>query len=354
MSYNSVFSRKVSRSFLVCLSTALVLLLPAILRAAEGGAGLSATGKVDDAISPETRSYLQMQEQLHATQMAVDRNRKESTETAIQTAEVVASGMKATTELSARMKALEETLNNQKSGEWQAMQSSNRTMLIVAGVFASFGFIALLMLGYFQWRTINRLAEISAILPRQPGLALGLQRPRAALTAGDSMVSAPSPQPSADSDLLQTLARLEKRIKELELEQSTPSVSNNPENPEVELLDGPEPHRDSNGAHIMANGNGAPEPAVTTRSAESEQVAMLLTKGQSLLDVENAEEALECFERALALEPKNPDALVKKGAALEKMRKLIEAIECYGTFAFIAVAKSTPVILGMAKSVITS
>jgi tetratricopeptide (TPR) repeat protein len=329
MSYDSVFSRWVSRSFLVCFSTALLLIQPAILRAAEGGAGLSATGKVDDAISPETRTYLQLQEQLHATQLAVDRNRKESTETAIQTAEVVASGMKATTELSGRMKALEETLNNQKSGEWQAMQSSNRTMLIVAGVFASFGFMALLMLGYFQWRTINRLAEISAVLPNQPGLALGLYRTRAALTAGDSIASTPSPQPSADSDLLKTLARLEKRIKELEMEQGVPSAVESVENPDVELLDDQNPNGNSNGAHIMANGNSAPEPIVTTRSPESEQAAILLTKGQSLLDVEKVEEALECFEQALALEPKNPEALVKKGAALEKMRKLIEAIECY-------------------------
>jgi tetratricopeptide (TPR) repeat protein len=122
---------------------------------------------------------------------------------------------------------------------------------------------------------------------------------------------------------------LEKRIKELEMEQGVPSAVESVENPDAELLDDQNPNGNSNGAHIMANGNSAPEPIVTTRSPESEQAAILLTKGQSLLDVEKVEEALECFEQALALEPKNPEALVKKGAALEKMRKLIEAIECY-------------------------
>jgi len=44
---------------------------------------------------------------------------------------------------------------------------------------------------------------------------------------------------------------------------------------------------------------------------------------------DNAEEALVCFDEALAVEPNNAEALVKKGTALERLRKLNEAIECY-------------------------
>lgn len=330
MSYDSVFSRKGSRSFLLSLSIALILFSPEILIAADGGAGLSATGKVDEAVSPETRSYLQLQEQLHATQMAVDQNRKESTETAIQTAEAVASGMKATTELSARLKALEESLNTQKSREWDVMQSSNRTMLIVAGAFASFGFFALLMLGYFQWRTINRLAEISAVLPK-PSLALPAQRPRAALMAGDATVSAPPGPASDDSGLLQTLSRLEKRIMELEHGISSAHETQNGGHtePQVSGNSGGKADVHDDYAHTVENGNGTPAAPVTLNNPEAERAAMLLGKGQSLLDSEKAEEAIGYFEQVLAIDPKHPEALVKKGAALEKMRKLTEAIECY-------------------------
>jgi len=135
---------------------------------------------------------------------ALESNRTQSTETAIETTEALATSMKATAELSSRMKTLEESLNSQRSRELDIMQSSNRTMLIVAGAFASFGFLALFMMGYFQWRTVSRLAEIAAILP-PAGLALPGQRPRAALTAGQSVITAPSPDQPVNSDLLRRL-----------------------------------------------------------------------------------------------------------------------------------------------------
>ena len=39
--------------------------------------------------------------------------------------------------------------------------------------------------------------------------------------------------------------------------------------------------------------------------------------------------ALQCFDEVLALEPNHGEALVRKGAALEHMKKLSEAFECY-------------------------
>jgi len=281
--------------------------------AAEGGAGLSATGKVEEAVSPEMRTYLQLQEQLRATQLAIERNRKESTETALQTAEALASGMKATTDtLANRMKVLEEALSTQRARELDVMQSSNRTMLIVAGTFASFGFLALFMMGYFQWRTVNRLAEISAVLPR-PGLALPGQRPRAALMAGESSVSASAPLHSENPDLLQTIKQLEQRIRELEHGSAVHGSNGGHETEDT---------RQETGKRETAMENG-------TAVEEADRVTVLLGKGQSLLNVEKPEEALACFEEVLALDARNPEALVKKGAALERLRKLNEAIECY-------------------------
>jgi tetratricopeptide (TPR) repeat protein len=301
-------------------------------RAAEGAAGSNATGKADEVISPETRSLLQLQQQVRETQMAVDRNHKESTENAVQNTEALATSMKATTELANRMKTLEESLSAQRSHELDLMQGQNRTMLIVAGVFASFGFVALLLMGYFQWRTVSRLAEISAILP-PAGLPVPDQRLRPALTAGDSVVTAPVPTQTDNSGLLETIARLERRINELEhggASHGGNGHTGQDEKPASSVaLENNEP------AHDHANGAADPKPAPGhtandgDSAPDSAQVMSLLNKGQSLLDLDKTEDALACFDEALSLEPDHAEALVKKGAALERLRKLNEAIECY-------------------------
>jgi tetratricopeptide (TPR) repeat protein len=295
----------------VCILAAVsALLFSPRLQAAEGAAGLSATGKVEEAVSPELRNYLQLQEQLRATQLAVDRNRKESTETALQTAEALASGMKATSEtLANRMKVLEEALGAQRARELEVMQGTNRTMLVVAGTFACFGFLALFLMGYFQWRTVSRLAELSAILP-PAGLALPNQRPRAALVAGESSVVAALPNEDQKSDLLQTIGQLEKRVRELESGIATHGANGGRENGDT-----PDSAAGDKNNEIASEGTN--------------RIAVLLGKGQSLLNVEKPEEALACFDEALELDPRHAEALVKKGAALERLRKLNEAIECY-------------------------
>ena len=48
-----------------------------------------------------------------------------------------------------------------------------------------------------------------------------------------------------------------------------------------------------------------------------------------LLDAQDPEKALECFDLALGMEPKHAEALVKKGGALEKLGRTDEAIACY-------------------------
>ena len=77
-------------------------------------------------------------------------------------------------------------------------------------------------------------------------------------------------------------------------------------------------------------------PPVTDRMARrripsdrDECVASLLAEGQSLLNANEPEKALECFDQALALDPKHAETLIKKGGALEKLDRFEEAIACY-------------------------
>jgi tetratricopeptide (TPR) repeat protein len=58
-------------------------------------------------------------------------------------------------------------------------------------------------------------------------------------------------------------------------------------------------------------------------------VSDLLANGQSLLNVNETENALKCFDLALTLHPDHGETLIKKGGALEKAGRLDEAIACY-------------------------
>jgi tetratricopeptide (TPR) repeat protein len=250
--------------------------------------------RAEETNSEVMRAYLQLQEQLHATQLAIQQTRQESDKNAAEAAQV----------LSERLQSIERALSAQRARELEAMQSSNRVMLTVAGVFAAVGFIAMLLMAYFQWRTVHGLAEISATLPTVRGLGPAPTLP--ALGTGEHLLVATGPAQLSSQRLLSTMEQLEKRI--LQLEHSS------------------EPHPPGH------NGNGlALATAVQPGAAPAPKspVAGLLAKGQSLLDADQAPAALGCFEEALAVEPKNAEALVKKGAALERLQKLDEAIVCY-------------------------
>lgn len=250
------------------------------------------------------RAYLQVQEQLHATQLAVEESRKEAREASAQAAE----------KLTERLHNIEQALASQRARELEAMQSTNRVMVIVAGSFATLGFLAMLLMAYFQWRTVNGLAEISSALPGGPR-ELGAGRAMGALGAGDSGAMAGGATAQSNLRLLGAMEQLEKRIFDLE-HTSRPELKlglRAEASPEVS----DEPH---------SNGTASPSgPEIEN----SNRAAVLMEKGQSLLSLNNGEEALRCFEQVLELEPKHGEALVKKGLALEKLQRLDEALACY-------------------------
>ena len=55
----------------------------------------------------------------------------------------------------------------------------------------------------------------------------------------------------------------------------------------------------------------------------------LTQSGKKNLDSENYVDALSFFDQALALEPNNPDILNLKGVALRSLGRYDEASECY-------------------------
>lgn len=289
MNTTQIFPRFSRTLCLIALST---FITTAQTNAAE--TGNEATGSSNETL----RSYLQLQEQLHATQLALERNRQESEALAARNAEAVA----------ARFKAIEAAVGTQRLAEMDSMQktlqSNNRLMLIVGGSIASVGFFVLLATGYLQWRSVNRLAEFSTLIQSaRAALAAPAQNQTEAQLLGTGETA------QSNGRLFGALTQLEKRIHELEHTAHEPTQAQ---------------------ALTAGTGNtGADAIAHSDNGGHSDHNSLLIAKGQSLLNMEKPSEALACFEEILKAEPNHAEALVKKGIALEELRQTDEAIRCY-------------------------
>jgi len=257
--------------------------------------------------SETLRSYLQLQEQLHATQLALERNRQENEALAAQNAEAVA----------ARFKAIEEALATKRITELDAlkgsmetlersMESNNRMLTTVTGAIAVIGFLVLLLTAYLQWRSVSRLAEFTAMVQDARAFLPPPGRVEAQLLGAGEVAQ-------AGGRLSSALSQLEKRILELEHTTQAPVAAK-----AVTASTGPAEIHLPNGA---SGENGQP--------GQTDHNSVLLAKGQSLLNMDKAAEALECFDQILRAESHHAEALVKKGIALEELRQMDEALQCY-------------------------
>lgn len=255
---------------------------------------------LSDTNAQETlRAYLQVQEQLHLTQLAIEQNRKEARDMATQNSDLLAG----------RLQTIEKALEAQRTRELETMQNSNHVLLLVAGSFASVGFLAMLLMSFFQWRTVHRLAEISAALPAP------------ALEAASGPVVTLGPAEQASLRLVGALEQLEKRINQLE---HTPRTSLNDRS---ESDRGVAPHSENGGSVKSLTAENTVETGGPDN--RSERISVLMGRGQSMLSLDDAQAAVACFEEVLSLDPNNAEAWVRKGTALERLQQLDGAIECY-------------------------
>jgi tetratricopeptide (TPR) repeat protein len=226
--------------------------------------------------------YLLIQEQLHATQLAIENNR--------QAAE--AEAKRNTDAMTERIQALEQTIATQRASDTEAAQKIQQLTLLLAGVFGLVCLAVMLLMAYLQWRAVTRIVALAA--PQSP--AFGSSRPLPALDASAAVEQ-------LNTRLFSTVDRLEKRVLELEQAARAPLAGKNP-------------------SGVLEHKNGAADD-------RDECVANLIAEGQSLLDAHALEKALECFDMALAIQPQHAEALVKKAGALEKLDRLDEAFACY-------------------------
>jgi tetratricopeptide (TPR) repeat protein len=254
-------------------------------QAAVDAAPAPPTNTVSEAEAQMLRSFLMLQDQLRTTQRAVEDARDEAQAEAKRTAEL----------MSARLNLIEQTLNAQREQELQNLQRSTHTMIVIVGITTAVGFIAVLIAGFMQARAAMRLTEVSRQLAALPA-------PRfAELTAGTGASAALSGESveAANASLLGAISRLEHRLEEMETT--------------------------TGGTHTATNGHKQIAPSGSSTS----QIATVLSKGQTLLNLDKPEEALNEFEEALRLEPHSIEAWIKRGTALERLQRIDEAITSY-------------------------
>ena len=250
------------------------------------------------------RSFLEIQDQLHTLQQSNDRLRREA-ETNRLDAEAAAA--RNTQLLETRMKAIESQINSEQLKTLTEARQQNKTMLTQAMIFAASGFLVLILAAVVHWLTVSRFTKLLVQLPA--GMALGAGKTPAALGMGmgeTAMLPMPAVEQSTER-FLEILGRLEKRI--LDVEASAQSRAALPEN---------------GGGKAQLSG-----PSAGNTGEAADALALLLGKGQTLLKLDQAEEALACFDEVLAREPGHVEAWLKKGAALERLQRLNEAIDCY-------------------------
>jgi tetratricopeptide (TPR) repeat protein len=262
---------------------------------AEGtnSADLSPRQTGDKTAQDTLNAFLQIQQQLHSTQLLIESNRVAA----------AAEAQRNAAEMAARIQVLEQTVATQRASEIEATQKAQRLTLILAGVFGVVSLAAVLFMAYFQWRAVTRLVELSRLTTS--ALALEERGTAPLLPAGGAQ-AAPGrvAVESSNARLFNVVERLEQRL--LELEHLARAPLPQPASP------------------IVAPHNGA--PALTDHDRK---MAGLLAEGQSFLNDNELEKALECFDQALSLDPKNAETLIQKAGVLEKLNRFEEAIHCY-------------------------
>ena len=159
-------------------------------------------------------AYRSLQEQLRATQAAIVNSRLETEATARAQAAALAekiSAMNAT--LAAERRARQEENDRSefaRERQQSEIQRSNRSVVWVATAFGSIGLLAMLFAAQFQWRAINRMAQV---IDERPLLPYPTEH---GLPLGETGSAAAQPLALSTQRLLSAIDRMEQRIKELE------------------------------------------------------------------------------------------------------------------------------------------
>jgi hypothetical protein len=275
-------------------------------------------------------------------QEAIERLRREagpaatqSLESASAAANVIATPNSEAIE--SRLSLVEQTLKLQHESELEALHSSNRTLLLAAGILAGVVLAGILCGVLVLTRALSRFARLTTRLRAEEAGGDGRSLP---ILATDELSPGTfSHAEEINSKFLDAVERLEKRI--LGLEQTSGELparafENRPPFGQMKKIGGKptietaevEPQPGAGGSS-QNEAHGRRSGLLSGQEKKASEIAILLGKGQALLNLDKVEEALKCFDRAVMLDPANAESFLKLGMALEKLHKMDEAIKNY-------------------------
>lgn len=254
------------------------------------------TNVVSSEAGQQLRSYLKLQEQLHITLLAIEEARLESSLEARTNAEILAT----------RLELLERTLEQQRDQQIKSSRTANENLLLIGGGIVGLGLVALILTSFYQSRGMNRLAEVANGFQNDRALITGTLS--AGFDAPDRLMIGGGSPGAGNQALLTTIGRLERRVQELE----------HTAHPVLTVDDATQSKgKESN----RRNGASGHPPA--------DHLTVLMSKGHVLLSLAKADEALACFDEAIAASPNLAEAHLKKGMALERLKRADDAIKSY-------------------------
>ena len=122
----------------------------------------SAGSLQDTNIQEVLRAILGLADQIRSNQLAIEQNGQEAKEAAARSAELLSNGLHG---LQETFTSQQQALSDRNTRELQTIQSSNRVVVMVGGIFAAIVGLTLLLIGYFQWRISKAWTHISHVLP---------------------------------------------------------------------------------------------------------------------------------------------------------------------------------------------
>lgn len=247
-------------------------------------------------------NYLQIQEQIRATQLAIVQSQQAAMDAAKSNADALA----------ARLQSLEQTVTSQRATDTEAARRTQQLTLFLAGAFGLAGLGIMLLMIYFQWRAFTQLAEISS---QQHAVFANASAVHQLAAPGRAVVE------SSNARLLDVVGQLEKRIHELEGGQRLmPEIAAaKPSDPLAEVQQS-----------LDAN---QPQPALEAvdkfLSKHSDHAEALVKKAVALEKLGRNDEALAVCDRAIAADGTLAIAHLLKGGLLNRLRRYDEALDCY-------------------------
>ncbi len=279
------------------------------LSAADTNSGANSGGDPTNDLRSDllTSSLLQIQEQLHNTQLALQENQQMAAALARNNSDLLA----------AHLQSLEQSLITQRMNEVDESHKTLEWTLLLTGVIGLSGLGLLLWMVSLQSRAFAQLTRIST---QQSAVMANLSSVREVAAPSRAVVE------NSNSRLLEAVSELKERISELESGSKT--VVQIPKSGGITHVNGNgSGHGNgttSSTTNITANGNG-----VTPANGTGKAKADLLAEGQKFLDEDEPRQALEIFDRYLVAHPDDADALLKKADALQKVGRNDEALAHY-------------------------